>query len=210
MSEDFYESNDEIQEEAVDETQPQNKKVVDKAPRETKNISITLSGDPAEDSTIQYQGKVDNETAVTIIKLCLETDRHSAISHTAVQADQQQSLRQKLSIMEYVKACAPKYKHEKILALAGFWLEIQQQESFRSGDIKVLFRDLREQPPKNFGRDFNKAIENGWVARDIGDRDKFFVTQSGLDLLKQGFESPLNTSRQRKKHTTNTRKRGKN
>src|SRR5690606_11560684 len=78
--------------------------------------------------------------------------------------------------------------HEKIAAIARYMRDHEGQQDFSREDIKVRFRSAGEVMPGNFPRDFQKALQAGWVAEDPQNRGRFYVTRRGDDAIDQKFE----------------------
>ena len=109
------------------------------------------------------------------------------------------------SLAEYYKEFKPKTNPDKILIFANYTKKINGQERFKSEELKLMFSKVGEKTPKNYTRDFNLAVYNGWLC-EFHDGDGYYVTNSGIDVLANDFRSDLikktkksNTRRSRKK-----------
>jgi hypothetical protein len=108
---------------------------------------------------------------------------------------------QRLSIREYVEEVAGKTIPAKIAAIARYIRDHEQQSDFSREDIKSRFRSAGEIMPANFPRDFQKALQAGWIAEDPQSKGRFYVTRRGDEAMQQRFEgaSPISTRTRRRR-----------
>lgn len=90
------------------------------------------------------------------------------------------------SLREFLNDHAAKRIPEKIVAI-GEYLTANGAADFSKDEILTQFRIAREAMPGNFRRDFSWASATGWIAEDIADRNRFYVTQSGKLAVESNF-----------------------
>ncbi len=75
---------------------------------------------------------------------------------------------------------------EKILLL-GAWHEARDGKTpWRSSDMDEIFKQAKEAPPGNFGRDIGRAVKSGWV-QALTPRT-YSITRTGWNKIKLGIE----------------------
>ena len=92
------------------------------------------------------------------------------------------------SLREYFNEVGAKKNPQKILVIAGYLVKFMGKETFSIADIRPQFKVANEPIPANLNRDFQIVSQNGWIAPDHAQRKMFFITQTGLDALDNGFE----------------------
>lgn len=95
---------------------------------------------------------------------------------------------QRLSIREFLEEAGGSSFHEKIAAIGRYMRDHEAQQDFSRDDVKVRFRSAGEAMPGNFPRDFQKALQAGWIAEDPQNRGRFYVTRRGDDAIDQNFD----------------------
>jgi hypothetical protein len=78
---------------------------------------------------------------------------------------------------------------EKIVVIGAYLRDQQIQASFTREDNKVKFKTAGEPVPANYPRDFNKAIQAGWIAEDHQNPGHFYITRRGDETLSRRFEN---------------------
>jgi len=143
---------------------------------ENKKVKIILTG------AVNYKSEITLNTAASILHLCSVTPEGKNDTKTFPPELQQG---EKISLGEYVHKHQPTTYPEKIIAIAAYQQEIKGHETFSPEDIRPLFKDIGEVPPKNFSRDFWNAVSNSWIAKD--DSGSFYVANLGFKALKSSF-----------------------
>jgi hypothetical protein len=95
---------------------------------------------------------------------------------------------QRLSIREFIEDVGGRSFHTKIAAIGRYMRDHEGQQDFSRDDVKVRFRSAGEIMPGNFPRDFQKALQAGWIAEDPQSRGRFYVTRRGDEAIDQRFE----------------------
>jgi len=142
-------------------------------------------------SNLSYKKEVDETTASRILSLCLgsEGDENIRAAHREISVPK--DTRTQESIVEYLNRYAPNRNPDKILTLACYLKEVRRKDAFTPEEIRVLFREASEILPGNYSRDFWWTVKNGWIAHDPSRKGAFYVTNSGLNILKTGFPKDL-------------------
>jgi hypothetical protein len=100
---------------------------------------------------------------------------------------------QPVSIREFLEETAGKTIHAKITVVGRFMRDHENQSDFSREDIKSRFRSAGEVMPANFPRDFQKALQAGWIGEDPQNRGRYYVTRRGDEAIEQRFEIPAPT-----------------
>ena len=154
--------------------------------QENKKVKLTLTG------AVNYKSEISLNTAASILHLCSVTLEGKDDTKTLLSEFQQE---EKVSLGEYVHKHQPTTYPEKIVAIAAYQQKIKGRESFSPEDIRPLFKDIGEVPPKNFSRDFWKTISNSWIAKD--DTGSFYVANLGFKALESNFSEKEGIKKQK-------------
>ena len=93
-----------------------------------------------------------------------------------------------ISIRELINEKKPR-THPQFITLFAYYKEkIQGQPTFSRDSLERYYTDARETPPRNYDRDFVKAVISGWIHED---GDNSYITSKGIEMVESGFaESP--------------------
>lgn len=138
---------------------------------------------------ISFEREIDQSLAGQIMAFCLSGGQVNSAQPSIVSVISNKI--EKESVVEYCDRFSPKRNPDKILVFAGYIREMEDKDSFNSGEIKRLFRDAGEVLPANFTRDFKWVIKNGWFTPDSVKKGNFFITKTGLKVLSDGFPKEL-------------------
>lgn len=110
---------------------------------------------------------------------------------------------QRLSVREYLAEVAGKSIHAKIATVGRYIRDFEGLNDFSRDDIKARFRSAGELMPGNYPRDFQKAIQAGWIGEDPQNRGRFYVTRTGDEAIDRKFDggavaAPVRTCRRRR------------
>lgn len=149
-----------------------------------EKIKLSIIGDG-----LSFEKEIDQLLAGQIMALCLSGSQASSVRQNIVNTVSNKI--EKESVVEYCDRFSPKRNPDKILVFAGYIREMENRDSFSSGEIKRLFRDAGEVLPANFTRDFKWVIKNGWFTPDSVKKGNFFITKTGIKVLADGFPKEL-------------------
>ncbi len=151
-----------------------------------RSISISIRG-----PNLNYTAVINEVTAGNVLRLCLASQAGvvNSVPMSSLTIDPVDTANE--SATEYMIRRNPKRNPDKILTFAGYLKECRAQGSFQKHEIAELFRESREPLPANFGRDFQWAIANAWIAPEQSVKDHFFVTNTGIRALGGGFSDDL-------------------
>ncbi len=91
----------------------------------------------------------------------------------------------RLSLVEYLKRTGATTNAQAILTFAMYRQEVESIEFFCRQDLVAYFSKARlPSPKKNFGREFDKVIREGWIHEE---GPNSYVTQSGASTVQMGF-----------------------
>lgn len=79
----------------------------------------------------------------------------------------------------------PGTNSQRIALFAYYRDKYEAKSRFSRGELKTYFVTARLEPPANYDRDFNGAVEKGWI-HESGDQS--YITTSGIEAAEQGFE----------------------
>ncbi len=148
-----------------------------------EKIKLSISG-----NGLSFEKEIDESLAGQIMAICLSVNTSDSLTKSVpLFAD----AKNKESAVEYYDRYFPKRNPDKVLVLAGYIKDVEGRDSFNSGEIKRLFRDVGEVLPANFNRDFSWVIRNGWIAHDTAKKGNYFVTKTGMKVLLDGFPKEL-------------------
>jgi hypothetical protein len=102
--------------------------------------------------------------------------------------------KQPLSLREFLEANAGRSNPTKIATIGRFMRDHENQGDFGREDVRARFRTAGEPLPGNFARDFQAALQAGWIAEDHQNRGRFYVTRRGDDAIERHFEGDKPTT----------------
>lgn len=89
-----------------------------------------------------------------------------------------------LSINELVQEKSPGTNAQRIALFAYYRDKHEGNPRFTRDELKGYFAKAKEQPPRNYDRDFVEAVKRGWIHEDGADS---YVTSKGIEALESGF-----------------------
>ena len=89
-----------------------------------------------------------------------------------------------LSINELVQEKSPGTNAQRIALFAYYRDKHEALSRFSRDDLKAYFSKAKEQPPRNYDRDFVEAVKKGWIHEDGADS---YVTSKGIEAVESGF-----------------------
>jgi hypothetical protein len=146
-----------------------------------RSYAFTLKGDG-----IDFAGAVDQFTARSLLNVVLGAKSSSSHELPGVGREQGTASNPPISLREFLDGHGAKRIPEKIVVI-GEYLTTNGAVDFTKDDVLSHFRIAREAMPGNFPRDFNWAIATGWVAEDVKNPGRFYVTQSGKQAVDGNF-----------------------
>lgn len=91
------------------------------------------------------------------------------------------------SSREFLNEKRPLTNPQRILTLASF-LTAEGSPRITVDNVKNEFEKAREPLPRNFTRDFNAVIKNGWLA-ESQETGQFYVTTTGEKIMAGTFQN---------------------
>ena len=89
-----------------------------------------------------------------------------------------------VAIRELIQEKKPR-THPQFITLFAYYREkYQNLPTFSRSALEEYYAMSRENPPKNFDRDFVDAVRRGWVHED---GDNSYITTKGLELVESNF-----------------------
>lgn len=106
-------------------------------------------------------------------------------------------------LIELLSEKNPGTNSQRIVLFAYYRDKFENRPRFGRTELKDYFGMARLDPPGNYDRDFNAAVEKGWIHENT---DQSYVTTSGLEAVEQGFEGERTYSRKRGKKKAGSRR----
>jgi hypothetical protein len=89
-----------------------------------------------------------------------------------------------LAVRELIQDKKPR-THPQFIALFAYYREKHENRpSFSRDDLRRYYTTSRENPPKNFDRDFVEAVKRGWIHEDA---ENSYITSKGIEAVASGF-----------------------
>jgi hypothetical protein len=150
-----------------------------------KMFSLKLSG---EGMNVEQQ--IDQRSALQVLQVVMGGGLPAPVAVAANDAAPAQAAPGvALSLREYLDKHNAKMKPDQIATIAQYVCDVEGQPDFGREDIKSRFITAREPLPSNFSRDFNIAIERGWIAPVLNKRDRLYVTAKGAQAINSNFST---------------------
>jgi hypothetical protein len=148
---------------------------------EVRGLHITLVG-----PGISIDREVPEHLASQVIRLLLESGAgHQGERASIAMAPAAEAPR---SLAELFAEAEPKRNPDKIAVIAHH-MKLAGQGTVTKADVRSGFRRAGEREPRNFDRDWNWAIRNGWID---GDSTRgFYITRSGQQAVADRFSGKL-------------------
>ncbi|CAM5320723.1 hypothetical protein [Streptomyces chartreusis] len=77
---------------------------------------------------------------------------------------------------------------EKITAFAAYLMQEEGHETFTQNDVRGLFQRARERIPSHFTREFDKAVQAGWIHEGAA-KGQFYLSQAAENVIDNRFDS---------------------
>ena len=153
-------------------------------PSGKRGYDFTLKGEG-----IDFVGAVDQATARSLLNVVLGSKSISTVP-SKTEHEKSRAVRPPISLREFLNAHGAKRIPEKIVAI-GEYLTASGAADFSKDDVLTQFRMAREPMPGNFRRDFAWAIATAWIAEDVQNPGRFYVTQSGKQAVDESFSGEV-------------------
>ena len=97
-----------------------------------------------------------------------------------------------LAIRELIQDKKPD-THPELITLFAYYREKHENvPTFSRADLERYYTASRENPPKNYDRDFVKAITRGWIHEDDSNS---YITSKGIEAVESGFAGSMSQTR---------------
>ncbi|MCY3577529.1 MAG: hypothetical protein OXH53_09475 [bacterium] len=161
---------------------------------------LTISG-----AGLSVEQQIDRPTALAILNVLLRDEASQPVGTPSDSSTQAAALTSRseprgsdagrsneatpslgISVGEFVVQVGARRNPDKIVAM-GVYLKKLGKDEFQADDIKPMFQQAGEPTPANFGRDWRWAQNAKWIAPTSGSDKHFYVTNSGLTAVEEGF-----------------------
>lgn len=139
---------------------------------------------------LSYAADISPDVAGKIMELCLTSGSQGGVMKALGMTPQHETSNQE-SLVEYLSRHSPRRNPDKILTVAGYIKEMLSKQFFHPNEIRNFFKDAGEMLPANFNRDFRWAIRSAWIAKDPSKKNNYYVTNTGLKVIREGFPDEL-------------------
>jgi hypothetical protein len=89
-----------------------------------------------------------------------------------------------LAIRELIQDKKPSSNPELITLFAYYREKHENRATFSRDDLEKYYSASRENPPKNYDRDFVNAVKRGWIHEDDANS---YITSKGIEAVESGF-----------------------
>lgn len=93
----------------------------------------------------------------------------------------------RVSLREIISQSDATTNPQKITVIGHHLIEREGRETFTTTEVRLAFPRAGERPPRNFSRDVRDAVRAGYIAEDEQDKENYFITNTGLGYLRDGF-----------------------
>jgi len=152
------------------------------------SYKLTLKG-----AGISIDRELDQPTAFAVLQVIMGGQRPTPAASGPVGTAPRAS-GQRLSVREMLEDSGAKTIPEKIVVIGCFLRDQEERTTFSRDENKARFRTAGEAIPRNFPRDFGKAVRAGWIAEDHENVGEFYVTRRGDDVVASGFAGNTSVS----------------
>lgn len=117
------------------------------------------------------------------------TQRPAALTHAPT--TRSQTGEEIHSVREFIDSVEAKRAPDKITAFAAFLRAHRGMEHFGRPDLVQCYEEAAERVPKNLSRDIQWALRSGWIAPKSGQKDTYFLTNSGTKAVEEKFSADV-------------------
>ncbi|MDP8930705.1 MAG: hypothetical protein M3O70_19590 [Actinomycetota bacterium] len=153
-----------------------------------------------EGGGIQVDREVSQDVALGIINYIMGGELPAGVSGDAggdddgagtgaVKRDQRRDTgdRPGLSVGEFLSAHEANRNVDKIVAMAAYLDRHRGHETVTDEQLKQQFQAARQTAPANWSRDLGLAVQGGWIAEVPGEKDTYYVTETGFEVVDKNF-----------------------
>jgi hypothetical protein len=146
-----------------------------------EDFALKLVGDG-----ISIEKKVNRQVAMAVVAAVLGGGAAAAPTER-LEVDDRPRTKPALSPREFLTESRASNNAEQITALGYYICHREAKEDFSKGDIREGFRRVHEVIPKNIPRDVGTAIKSGWIHEAPGKAGRYYVTNTGMQLVESKF-----------------------
>jgi hypothetical protein len=119
----------------------------------------------------------------------------SLLGIAEVEAPTFAKVRRPVSLVELKQEKQPGTNAQRIALYAYYRERFEGVARFSRGDLREYFEKAKDsQPGKNYARDFEKAMEKGWINEDGSNS---YITSKGVEAVEAGFSGERKRTRHR-------------
>jgi len=153
-----------------------------------RSYRLTLTG-----AGISIDQEIDQPTALAVVQVAMgQRPTPAAVIPSTGSASR--AAGQRLSVREMLEDSGAKTIAEKVVVIGRFLRDQEDRATFSRDENKARFRTAGEPIPRNFPRDFQKAVRAGWVAEDHEKPGEFYITRRGDEVVNSGFAGKTSVS----------------
>ena len=111
-----------------------------------------------------------------------------------------------VSLIELMQDKRPRSNAERITLFAYYRDKYEGISRFARADLEPYFAKAKEQPARNYDRDFVGPVRKGWLHEDEADS---YITSKGIEAVEAGFTTEPKARRRAKTAKKKRKKRPK-
>jgi hypothetical protein len=111
-----------------------------------------------------------------------------------------------LTPLEVIQQKTPATNPQRIAVFAYYREKVEGLSRFAKEDIRPYFAKAKQHPPKNFDRDYQQAVKQGWIYDDDAES---YLTSKGLEAVEAGFGGKRLSPRRSRGRPSASRKKRK-
>lgn len=127
---------------------------------------------------------VPREVAEKVVVAVLTQREQTSVGMVAKTEEPPQ---EEISLWSYAKNYQAERTVDKILLIGVYLAKVQGLGLFERKDVVAGLEQLAEPIPKNLSRDMAWAVRIGWIARKVGVRGVYYVTELGYMVVEGNF-----------------------
>lgn len=134
---------------------------------------------------ISLDKEVDQQIALAVLQMALGGVSSPNLSGNPATVAMPERSGPRLSLREFLDSTGAKSNPEKIAIFAMYLRDHAGQELVTKDEVRTCFRSAGEPLPGNYSRDFQLAVQSGWIAEDHGKPGQYYVTRKGDDAVRR-------------------------
>jgi len=136
-----------------------------------------------EGEGLSFKKSISAGEAYAMIKAALGEDKAKVEPRVVKQIPQ----RKGEEAAEWMRESGAERMVDKLVALATYFREIRGKNKINRDELVEGLEEAGERVPANLARDLGWAVKAGWLAPAKGERGRYYVTNTGQEVVKAKF-----------------------